>query len=539
MLLTFQSANAAAFQASSLFGWNNTNYYNVTPCSWSGVTCYNGRVSSLILNGIGLTVLPDILFQNLTFVNYFDLSNNAFSGPLSSSISNLGSSLINFMLINLSSNSFSGPIPTSITGITNLHMLNLSNNAFTGPMPTFGNMAGLWSLDISHNNFGTQLDPTIGNLNMLNYLSVRNCGLVGALPVSFANLVSLAYIDLSFNQFNSSLPSMSLFNQLQYFNAQNCSFTGQIPSRFRTYTNTLILSGNNFGCPIPPCSVGYPCTLGTLTIPCTCNCGTNGACVWGIDSCVCNSNYYGPVCTNVCPGLVTVDGVELACSGHGTCSDGWNGTGLCVCDTALGYGGSDCSQQCYQQLINGSLMFCGGKGLCVNGACQCTGNFGGVNCIEACVNGWAGVSEGCKIECRGGSSNPCNGNGQCQQSDGSCVCNRNYYGDSCQSEEPVGLISGLVVLAFFILLGVSIGAFFWWRRYRVDEERDKYLEAKKVTKFFQFILKAHLLFLKNRNEKKWKKNIKKNYLIDKKLSILIRKNLSKQKKYGINISIWD
>ena len=50
----------------------------------------------------------------------------------------------------------------------------------------------------------------------------------------------------------------------------------------------------------------------------------------------------------------------------------------------------------------------------------------------ACSPGFYGPT--CSSQCSGGSSNPCNGHGECDRSSGECTCHANYAGnDDCDT----------------------------------------------------------------------------------------------------------
>jgi len=168
-------------------------------------------------------------------------------------------------------------------------------------------------------------------------------------------------------------------------------------------------------------------------------------------SCLCETNWNGNVaCTTCASNFATssctpCDGYDDkigACSGHGVCDDGIEGTGTCECDEVDGYTGEGCGtcnsadgwfgnpsppyyQDCARCPYSGGVdgKVCNGKGLCVEiredgddiWECQCSGNFSNYdngigittsNCTE-CKLGYAG--EECELEC------PllCSGRGEC------------------------------------------------------------------------------------------------------------------------------
>ncbi|MCB0234581.1 MAG: Two component regulator three Y domain protein, partial [Anaerolineae bacterium] len=79
-----------------------------TPCSWYGVTCTAGHVTTL------------------------DLQDNNLTGSLPGQLSNLP----NLQHLLLLRNELSGAIPTSLGSLTQLQELSLSQNKLTGSIPT-------------------------------------------------------------------------------------------------------------------------------------------------------------------------------------------------------------------------------------------------------------------------------------------------------------------------------------------------------------------------------------------------------------------
>lgn len=65
----------------------------------------------------------------------------------------------------------------------------------------------------------------------------------------------------------------------------------------------------------------------------TCACAAN----WSGETCEsCDAGVFGPECSQFCPG-----GVDNVCSGHGSCSSGRTGTGICSC--SVGWTGDQCN----------------------------------------------------------------------------------------------------------------------------------------------------------------------------------------------------
>ncbi|KAJ6419846.1 hypothetical protein OIU84_029882 [Salix udensis] len=104
--------------------------------------------------------------------------------------------------------------PSTLSRLDQLRVLSLQNNSLSGPIPDL-----LTILDLSYNN------------------------LSGQLPVNLSSLDRLNSLQLEFNQFDGTLPSLDL-GLLVYFNVSGNNLTGPIPltptlSRFGTSSFSL------------------------------------------------------------------------------------------------------------------------------------------------------------------------------------------------------------------------------------------------------------------------------------------------------------
>ena len=194
-----------------------------------------------------------------------------------------------------------------------------------------------------------------------------------------------------------------------------------------------------------PCSGHGVCSDGTFGTG-RCACAAGPATGWwaGPDCGVCVGGYFGPNCTQPCPGLTA----GQPCHGHGRCAGGRTGDGECACD--LGYLPPDCQFAC--PLFDGAV--CGNIGRCVaratRAACDCTaapeGQWGGAAC-EACAEGWTGAR--CTLPCPRDSADPggpvCSGRGDCVvAADGrgtACTCRPGYAGTRCEWECAGGALN--------------------------------------------------------------------------------------------------
>ncbi|XP_030969618.1 receptor-like protein EIX2 [Quercus lobata] len=236
-------------------------------CQWRGIECNNqsGHVTKLDLR------CPFELESLTPYTNPY------LSGKISSSLIHL--KYLNYL--DLSLNDFEDiQIPQFFGMLENLVYLNLSYSYFYGEIPPhLGNLSSLMHLDL-HGNYGVYAENLdwLSNLSSLKYLDLGELGLkdVGAdwlqainmlpsllelrlsycdlesLPPSlpFVNFTSLLVLDLSENQFHSSIPQwlFNLENLTTLDLSGNFFLQGQFPSFFqnRCKLKTLDLSWNNF-----------------------------------------------------------------------------------------------------------------------------------------------------------------------------------------------------------------------------------------------------------------------------------------------------
>ncbi|XP_058087086.1 probable leucine-rich repeat receptor-like protein kinase At1g68400 [Magnolia sinica] len=193
-LLAFKAGSDASNKLSS---WNGT----ADPCvSWYGVSCYQNRVSRLVLEGLDL---------------------NGTVQPLTA--------LSGLRVLSLKKNQFSGPIP-DLSNLTALKLLFLSYNDFSGDFPmSVLSLVRLYRLDLSHNNLSGQIPA---NINLLSHILT---------------------LRLEENRFTGSISGLNLPN-LQDFNVSGNRLTGSIPKSLSGFPETVF--GRNSvlcGPPLPPC----------------------------------------------------------------------------------------------------------------------------------------------------------------------------------------------------------------------------------------------------------------------------------------------
>ncbi|KAK4268414.1 hypothetical protein QN277_025077 [Acacia crassicarpa] len=182
--------------------------------SWNNFTKGNiPALSSTSTSYFGLQVL--------------DLSSNAFSGGLPSSIGGLSS----LQVLNMSTNNISGAIPVSIGELKSLFILDLSDNKINGSIPSeIEGLISLSELRLQRNFLTGRIPTQIDKCSSLTSLNLSHNKLAGSIPSAIANLHNLQHMDLSWNELSGSLPKeLTNLSRLFSFNVSYNHLHGELP----------------------------------------------------------------------------------------------------------------------------------------------------------------------------------------------------------------------------------------------------------------------------------------------------------------------
>ncbi|XP_040252123.2 MDIS1-interacting receptor like kinase 2-like isoform X1 [Aegilops tauschii subsp. strangulata] len=186
-----------------------------------------------------------------TQLTVLKLADNMIMGSIPSIISKLS----NLVVIGFDSNHLSGEIPPEIFSL-DLYYLNLSSNQLSGSIPTqIEKLKSLGYLDISWNRLSGLIPEELGACMKLLSLKINNNNFSGCLPGAIGNLEGLQMrLDVSCNNLSGVLPQqLGKLEMLEFMNISHNQFNGSIPSSFASMVrlSTLDVSYNNLEGPIP------------------------------------------------------------------------------------------------------------------------------------------------------------------------------------------------------------------------------------------------------------------------------------------------
>ncbi|XP_022682470.1 probable leucine-rich repeat receptor-like protein kinase At5g49770 [Setaria italica] len=272
--------DVAALQ-SLMRGWQNfPSSWKASndPCGaqWDGITCNNGRVTSMRLSSINLQGTLSNSIGQLSELVYLDLSSNSgLSGPLPTSIGNLKQlttlilvgcsftggipqelgNLVQLSFLALNSNNFTGRIPASIGLLTNLFWLDLAENQLSGPIPISSTTSPGLDLLTHTKHFHFNKNQLTGTLNglfspsmELEHILFDNNQLFGSIPAELGSITSLQILRLDKNRFTGAVPTnISNLVNLNGLNFADNQLRGAIPDLSTlTKLSAIILSNNDF-----------------------------------------------------------------------------------------------------------------------------------------------------------------------------------------------------------------------------------------------------------------------------------------------------
>ncbi len=191
--LVFLFASTVGPNWTNNIGWGENN----RPCSWFGVTCVDGHVSSVSLESNGLAGSLPSQLRGLGAITILELGDNQLTGPIPSEIGGM----IFLNRLNLRDNQLTGTIPPELGNLGNLRVLALRNNQLAGPIPSeLGNLRSLVFLNLSGNQLTGAIPSELGNLSFAQFLLLEGNQFGGVVPLPVADLGGRIQSSFSPNQ---------------------------------------------------------------------------------------------------------------------------------------------------------------------------------------------------------------------------------------------------------------------------------------------------------------------------------------------------
>ncbi|CAK9180924.1 unnamed protein product [Ilex paraguariensis] len=182
----------------SLQAWNSTSQ----PCDWPEIWCESGRVVVVRLAQMNITgTLPTTICELENILEIMIL-NNDISGTIPQSIRNCSK----LETLDLTGNFLTGPIPGELFLLQNLNYLTLKDNMLSGELPNPIELVSLSFLDLSYNHLNGSIPADIGKLYNLSTLILSNNSLSGSIPNGLFRLPQLSSLTLGHNMLSGEIP---------------------------------------------------------------------------------------------------------------------------------------------------------------------------------------------------------------------------------------------------------------------------------------------------------------------------------------------
>jgi len=207
----------------------------------------------------------ELHLENLTSLNYLDVSNNRIEGSIPSDVGKMTSlrSLV------MGGNNLTYTIP-EFGSMAKLRVIDLTNNELTGTIPDFSTCCPhLTDLYLGHNHFEGQIHGFQGQ-HYIHRVSL-NFNKLTSIHDDFYHYAgsSLKELDLSYNLITGTLPStVSYMENLRYLNLTENKFSGSVPKYLCQHKG--LQNTEKYGCDAVMCERGtfHPSGSATGIGPC-------------------------------------------------------------------------------------------------------------------------------------------------------------------------------------------------------------------------------------------------------------------------------
>ena len=230
---------------------------------WDGVRVEGGRVTRVVLIGMGLDGTIPAELAGLTALEYLQLNDNALTGGIPAELGSISS----LVVLYLQDNMLSGGIPTELGDLSSLKRLYLMRNDLSGGIPTeLGNLGELEYLYLYSNELTGEIPSELSDLARLIRLHVHDNMLTGGIPAGLGDITRLRYLLLHGNQLTGEIPSdLGNASNMKALYLYNNMLTGSIPASLGMMVDAkgesarLVYLHNNM------LSGDVPASLGNLT----------------------------------------------------------------------------------------------------------------------------------------------------------------------------------------------------------------------------------------------------------------------------------
>lgn len=221
----------------NLAGFTNLKDFNVVGNRISGIDFdYSNNQYHIIntnLNHVSGNI-EDI--SNQSFLTLYDVSNNRYTGEVSSLPNNL-------MTYNVSNNDLTGQAPV-VSNCTNLVRYYISRNNFTGEFPNLNSNTNLQFVSIAENKLTGQLND-FSNMTSLQELDATDNDFTGEIPSFAVSAPNLKKVWLKKNDLTGSIPDITSNSNLNFLNCNVNNLTGWAGTSFTSNFTSLYAQEND------------------------------------------------------------------------------------------------------------------------------------------------------------------------------------------------------------------------------------------------------------------------------------------------------
>lgn len=194
-------------------------------------------------------------FTKMTNLDYLKLDSCAFEGTLASWIGNLTS----LTKLHLSNNHIIGYLPSELKKLTKLRSLSLANNNLIGSIEVFESLPQLEVLIAKDNFLHGQIDITfLQRLSKLEVLDLSKNRIASTLPTNLFHQKNLRIVDVHSNVITGTIPNvfsdhLNFTGKLEYLSLKDNELVGAVPSSLSKLTalDHLDLSKNRLTSTLP------------------------------------------------------------------------------------------------------------------------------------------------------------------------------------------------------------------------------------------------------------------------------------------------